>query len=250
MIVDTTKKYIVTPAKAYIFLQYTLSHLPLFSEQTDDNNDNSHFDNSNAMVRAVSETAANTEGVIGGVSGNTITVLWNASKKCRMHTLAGLSFAAQVCSRTERFMRVGVATGSLLHGNIGTQKNRFSTTAGLGVDAADAMADYASRLGVFCVFCDCLGEKRAVDISLEATVRLIDLWQAISGDKKLLRIYELDSKKLITKLGMWEEDELSETLRSRDQYDAIVSFCAAPEEEKLERLRVIAETHDDEVLRV
>eukprot|EP01061_Rhynchopus_euleeides_P001255 TRINITY_DN1089_c0_g1_i13.p1 TRINITY_DN1089_c0_g1~~TRINITY_DN1089_c0_g1_i13.p1 ORF type:complete len:1111 (+),score=376.23 TRINITY_DN1089_c0_g1_i13:313-3333(+) len=214
-----------------------------------DSMDSDVFDNCNTMVLVASDTATATEGVIGSVTGNTISVLWNASKKCRMHTIAGLSFAAQVQTRTQRVMRVGVATGSMLYGNVGTQKNRFATAFGTTFDAAEAVADLALGLHTFSMFADCMGGARsAVDVSAESCLRLIDLWYDVA-EKKPLRVYQLDCRLMRQKVGMWEDDDHQDVQRSRQQYTSITAFCNNPEDRTpLDELRKLADEKKDKSL--
>ena len=205
------------------------------------------------MVKASCDTAQSCGGVVVGLSGYTLTVLWNASKRCSGHTLAGLNFAAQLRQRASKAMRIGISSGSVLHGNVGTQKHRFSTVFGVTLDVASSVADLAHTLGSFCLFADCTPTGRALDSSVQGCCRLIDMWYA-TEEKQKIQVMQVDEKMLLQKIGVWEEDSTEGLQRSREQGTHIQRYCAKPgtveAQESLSTLAGLAAKNNDSLLRV
>ena len=213
------------------------------------------FDSCNIAVKASCEAAMSLGGVVVGLSGSSLNVSWNASKRCTGHTMAGLSFVAQLHQRTESIMRVGIATGAVQHGNFGTQKNRFATVFGVALESAAAVADLAYELGTYSLFADCTPGGKALDVSVKACCRLVDLWYSTS-DKLKIQVMKVDESAMLQRMGMWEEEDPDEAARAQKQGQAIRQFCsrfAADEHgarEYLMELSALAEKHDDELLKV
>ena len=160
------------------------------------------FDNCNIMVRAAVEAAHATDGVISNVTGCSLSVLWNASKRCLMHTTAALSFASEM-KKLQQIMQVGLATGTVLHGNVGTRTSRFATTFGVPLDAAEAMTEHAQRLGVYCLHADCSHDKRLqADVTVRSCLRLVDAWLDERRERPI-QIYEVHMSLLERAMQSW-----------------------------------------------
>ena len=158
------------------------------------------FEHCNLLVRVATEAATQTDGVIGTVTGMTITVTWNASQSCKMHVAAALSFASQIQRRAECISRMGVATGTMLHGNIGTHKQRFSTAFGRPLEAAEASANQAKLLGTFCVFSDLTNDLSAAKTAAIAPfLRIVDIWFDTDSHCRII-LYEALTTRLMTQL--------------------------------------------------
>eukprot|EP01061_Rhynchopus_euleeides_P001263 TRINITY_DN1089_c0_g1_i7.p1 TRINITY_DN1089_c0_g1~~TRINITY_DN1089_c0_g1_i7.p1 ORF type:complete len:521 (+),score=144.37 TRINITY_DN1089_c0_g1_i7:56-1564(+) len=168
----------------------------------DAEHDSDMFDNCNIMVRSALEAAHATDGVIGNVTGRTLTVVWNASKKCAMHSTAALMFVSEM-KKLEGIMQVGLATGTMLHGNVGTKTSRFATAFGTPLEAAEAMTDHASMFGVYCLYADCTIDRRLeADVAVHSCLRLVDAWKE-EGKDRLLNIYEVHVNSLTELLQGW-----------------------------------------------
>eukprot|EP01061_Rhynchopus_euleeides_P011561 TRINITY_DN2110_c0_g4_i1.p1 TRINITY_DN2110_c0_g4~~TRINITY_DN2110_c0_g4_i1.p1 ORF type:complete len:1118 (+),score=347.39 TRINITY_DN2110_c0_g4_i1:99-3452(+) len=160
------------------------------------------FDNCNIMVRSAVEAAHASDGVIGNVTGNTLTVVWNAAKKCTRHTTAAVTFAEELRKLTD-MLQVGLATGYMLHGNVGTKTSRFATTFGLPLETAEAMTDHARMFGVYCLYADCTSENRLQsEAALRTCVRLVDIWRDTKR-ARTARIYEVHLGHLANAMQMW-----------------------------------------------
>eukprot|EP01059_Diplonema_ambulator_P033697 TRINITY_DN7177_c1_g1_i1.p1 TRINITY_DN7177_c1_g1~~TRINITY_DN7177_c1_g1_i1.p1 ORF type:complete len:1065 (+),score=311.07 TRINITY_DN7177_c1_g1_i1:439-3195(+) len=155
------------------------------------------FDDCNAMVRAAVDSATQTDGVLGNVTGQTLTVFWNASKVCKLHTTSAMRFAAHLNVRAS-IMRVGIATGPLLYGNVGTQKRRFHTAFGSTLDAAHAAAGLCAHRHTFSILADLTPDCSAsASAAVSPFLRMIDIW---GEGHRNIQIYELLCAKLTKQL--------------------------------------------------
>ncbi|KAJ9452873.1 Adenylate cyclase [Diplonema papillatum] len=135
------------------------------------------FDKFNSLFRGAAEAAEQTEGVVGSVTGNCLQLNWNSSKPCRMHVTAALHFAAGLEERLSGFARLGVSSGNVMHGNVGSKSHRSHTILGKPLDAAFAMADLAQSLSTFAMVADCTPQLTMLSIPAVAhSVRLFDYW--------------------------------------------------------------------------
>ena len=158
------------------------------------------FENYNLMLRTAIEAASQTDGVLGGVTGRTLTVVWNASKSCKLHTTSALRFASQIQWRVGSIARVGISTGTLLHGNVGTNTQRFATAFGRPLEAAEAAADVALELGTFAVIADCTNDCKLISNSaISPFLRMADLWLDSETNKEIA-IYEVLCSALMKQL--------------------------------------------------
>eukprot|EP01061_Rhynchopus_euleeides_P001260 TRINITY_DN1089_c0_g1_i4.p1 TRINITY_DN1089_c0_g1~~TRINITY_DN1089_c0_g1_i4.p1 ORF type:complete len:1115 (+),score=368.31 TRINITY_DN1089_c0_g1_i4:313-3345(+) len=213
-----------------------------------DGRDSVLFDNCNIMVRSALEAAHATDGVIGNVTGRTLTVVWNASKKCAMHSTAALNFVSEM-KKLQGIMQVGLATGTMLHGNVGTKTSRFATAFGTPLEAAEAMTDHASMFGVYCLYADCTVDKRLqADVTVRSCLRLVDAWKE-EGKDRVLHIYEVHLRNLAQAMQGWggPDPEKSRLDTDLDMQTRAVE-AALQDPEGADALRSIVEEEGDEVL--
>ena len=213
----------------------------------------SMFDNCNIMVRAALEAAQSTDGVIGNVTGCTLTVVWNASKRCLMHTTAALTFVSEM-KKLQGIIQVGLATGTMMHGNVGTRTSRFATAFGAPLEAAEAMTDHAHRLGVYCLMADCTSDKRLqADQTLRSCLRLVDAW-CEEGRIEIISIFEVNLASLEKCLESWSlvgvPMHKSGAESSSIEYQSNVVQHALTSGDGVAKLReIVQEFPDDHVLR-
>eukprot|EP01059_Diplonema_ambulator_P002355 TRINITY_DN12013_c0_g1_i1.p1 TRINITY_DN12013_c0_g1~~TRINITY_DN12013_c0_g1_i1.p1 ORF type:complete len:1041 (+),score=333.58 TRINITY_DN12013_c0_g1_i1:72-3125(+) len=165
------------------------------------------FEACNTMVRAATEMAFTTDGTLGSVTGDTLTVLWNCGKPCTLHIMSALRFAADLDRRIGKsVMHVGVATGKLMHGNVGTRTTRFNTVFGLPLEIAEVALEYAMHLEAFCVVADASSHHLiAHDHTLKSFVRPVDVWQLKENREKISVYYfHLLSQVLNSILESWD----------------------------------------------
>ena len=150
----------------------------------------------NTVLWSVLSCAAQTDGTISYVSGEHIGVVWNTSKKVVQHTMAALHFADGLARRTNCQASIGIATGAGLHGNVGNNKNRYTTTAGMPMRAAGALASLAASLSTFCMVCEIHGTIPASMQNLtRVCFRLIDSWLD-ACERLRMRVYQIDTQAL------------------------------------------------------
>eukprot|EP01064_Diplonema_japonicum_P037092 TRINITY_DN8605_c0_g2_i1.p1 TRINITY_DN8605_c0_g2~~TRINITY_DN8605_c0_g2_i1.p1 ORF type:complete len:1046 (+),score=117.40 TRINITY_DN8605_c0_g2_i1:46-3138(+) len=198
------------------------------------------FDVCNGMVHAAIDAASRTDGIVGEVTGSTIIVIWNASKPCRLHTTSAMRFAAELVNRTSTIMTVGLATGPILFGNVGTHKRRFNSIFGRPVEAASTAAVLAATYDAFCLLVDCTTDSSVTRSSaVSPFVRLADVWLDTDA-AHYLTFYDLLSSKLREQLeeawGMPGYESSSETESHNEAFRAAVSG----DHEGVARLRLMS----------
>eukprot|EP01060_Flectonema_neradi_P026834 TRINITY_DN3625_c0_g1_i3.p1 TRINITY_DN3625_c0_g1~~TRINITY_DN3625_c0_g1_i3.p1 ORF type:complete len:1090 (+),score=205.05 TRINITY_DN3625_c0_g1_i3:481-3270(+) len=202
------------------------------------------FENYNLLLRLAIDAAVQTDGVLGGVTDRTLTVVWNASKPCRLHTTAALRFTSQIEWRAGAISRVGIATGNLFHGNVGTSTQRFATTVGLPLEAAQAAADAAYSLGTFAVLADC-SESCGVlsNTAVAPFLRMADSWMD-SESNQIIPIYQVLCSVLMKQLedgwGIVGGDSASAT----EAHNKAFKDVLAGEGGQLEKMRLQAADGD------
>ena len=155
------------------------------------------FENCNLLVRVSIESASQTDGVVSTVSGDRIVVAWNGSKPCKMHTAASLRFASQLQRRADSISRIGIATGDMLHGNVGTHKQRFNTIFGRPLRIAEASVEEAFSLNTFSIFADCTQQNRASHSDAIAPfLRITDIWLDTFNQREIVLFQVLTSQLL------------------------------------------------------
>lgn len=101
---------------------------------------------------------------------------WNVLAPCAAHSARAASAAAMVAAALPG-AALGLASGALLHGNVGSSRQRFHTTLGLVMQNADALAGTAAAWGVPCLACY-LADPPAV---LLPFLRPVDTWGLLHG---------------------------------------------------------------------
>ena len=214
--------------------------------------DASRFDDINAIVRLVSEAANSSDGVVGALCGNTMTVSWGLSKQCAAPGMAVLTFLTKAYARTHHLMTVGVGMGSILHGNVGTV-NRFATVAGFTLDAAFAVASHCVGVDVFCLIADTAphGSLHMVMRDFQHCVRLVDSWHETTADKKV-HIYDILLRDLNEAMSCpTDAPDNSVAIRVTALMRSFLGNNVQVRAQALKELQEIAERQDnDKVLRI
>ena len=209
------------------------------------------FDNYNLMLRLASDAATQTDGVLRGVTDRTLTVVWNGSKSCRLHTTAALRFASQIEWRAGAITRIGIATGTLLHGNIGTSTQRFATTIGLPLEAAQAAADVAHQLGAYAVLADCTeGCKLLSNSAISPFLRMADSWIESESNKEIM-IYQVLCSSLMKQLEDGWGIVADGSATAAEAHNKAFKSVLAGDRDQLEKMKLqISMKGDDCVLSV
>eukprot|EP01059_Diplonema_ambulator_P027853 TRINITY_DN46524_c0_g1_i1.p1 TRINITY_DN46524_c0_g1~~TRINITY_DN46524_c0_g1_i1.p1 ORF type:complete len:380 (+),score=95.45 TRINITY_DN46524_c0_g1_i1:95-1141(+) len=172
--------------------------------------DDKVFDSCNLMIRCVSEVASQTDGTVGSLHADSMVVSWNTAKNTRQHVAAAMRFVSELKRRAESVLRVGIATGKVLHGNVGTKNQRYHNIFGPTVKAAEACSALTRSFSCFALVADCsedgcLGGNPCVS----AFIRIVDVWWDMCS-KQAVRIYQIDAGKFLAEFdnswGMATED--------------------------------------------
>ena len=242
---------IAMKSSAFLASSYPFSSSTPPLPQKDSRGDQQLFDNCNIMVRSAVEAAHASDGVVGNVTGRTLTVVWNATKKCLRHSTTAATFAEEL-RKLKDFLQVGLATGQMLHGNVGSKTNRFATTFGMPLEAAEAMTDHARMFGVYCLYADCTTENRLQhDASLRTCIRLVDVWKDTQR-LRTARIYEVHLTQLATAMQMWMGASEAEASNAPDleHHTTVVNAAMNGEAGWSELRRLVEQSPEDNVLQV
>eukprot|EP01059_Diplonema_ambulator_P009316 TRINITY_DN1915_c0_g2_i3.p1 TRINITY_DN1915_c0_g2~~TRINITY_DN1915_c0_g2_i3.p1 ORF type:complete len:1034 (+),score=111.96 TRINITY_DN1915_c0_g2_i3:36-3104(+) len=166
------------------------------------------FENANLMIRAAVESAYSTDGSVGSLTGDSLNVYWNCggSKNVTLHLTHGLRFSADLERRVGLgAMTVGVGTGKVQYGNVGTRKSRFQAVFGLPVELAGVSAELAENLCAFCVVSDSTAKGiTTTDPTLNGFMRIVDRWRLVPPHDLTVTFYHLLSDCLSTFLHAWD----------------------------------------------
>ena len=97
------------------------------------------------------------EGRVVSVYGSSLLVSWNAAYKCENHVENALRFGAHV----DATCTVGLSTGKVLYGRVGTRTQRFLTVAGYAVTASELLCRLAKEVSRRCCFASCIDSNTA-----------------------------------------------------------------------------------------
>ena len=169
------------------------------------------FDDFNHVVRSASESALSLEGQVH-LSASSVTVFWNTVARTKQHLTAALRFAEYLETRTDG-ITLGISTGTLSHGNVGTLKQRYTTSFGVPVLAAEAAAEYAEESSFFACFADATHEGNALERNNAERVSdclfLCDVW-FFQRSSLRLDVYQMNCSVLTSLLKGWGHGNDSE----------------------------------------
>eukprot|EP01064_Diplonema_japonicum_P001111 TRINITY_DN10710_c0_g1_i4.p1 TRINITY_DN10710_c0_g1~~TRINITY_DN10710_c0_g1_i4.p1 ORF type:complete len:624 (+),score=127.78 TRINITY_DN10710_c0_g1_i4:1-1872(+) len=151
-----------------------------------------------------------TDGVVTALCSSTVLVGWNTSKQCLMHVAQSAKFALYVHRAVKNSgwagqVTVGLCGGRVLHGMMGSTKQRFMTTIGGCVEVSRALANAAKTFETLCLLTGTgtgsamacrRGSSTVHDNSLQAHVRPIDTWDGVT-------IYQLNLETFALVQGVW-----------------------------------------------
>ncbi|KAJ9466538.1 Adenylate cyclase [Diplonema papillatum] len=211
-----------------------------------DQKDGKFFEACNQVIRCGGDAATLTDGAVLILCGNNLLLAWNTAKTCRMHATAALQFAAELRRLCRpAIVNVGVATGLVHYGNVGTVSKRFSTVAGRTVTVAMLASELCSRYRTFSLVGDFTTTNNlTTKANVSALVRMVDVWKDIVTGKKVL-LYQLVTSKLKQLESIWEALDDTDNLR----HDALLRESLAGNTDALEKLRLSA-ADDDKVMKL
>eukprot|EP01059_Diplonema_ambulator_P004240 TRINITY_DN13932_c0_g2_i1.p1 TRINITY_DN13932_c0_g2~~TRINITY_DN13932_c0_g2_i1.p1 ORF type:complete len:991 (+),score=167.23 TRINITY_DN13932_c0_g2_i1:70-3042(+) len=156
------------------------------------------FDHLTTVSYIVEEAVERCKGAIVQISGVRFDVAWNAGKKCTGHPLQAVLFAANIHKEfgSKQIVRVGVSTGQVLHGRVGSDNKRFKIVVGTAMNMAVGLCGLCSRVGAKLLISEVHGIPCAVhDPSLSASFRLILILRQ-SNLEEFINIHEANTRAL------------------------------------------------------
>ena len=197
--------------KTELYLQKSVGTVVVCRLTTGDGTGASLFDDFNLVVRSAAESALSLDGQVC-VASSSVTVFWNTAKKCKQHLTAALRFAEYLETRLDG-VTLGISTGTLSHGNVGTLKQRYTTSFGVPVLAAEAAAEYAEESSFFACFADATHEGRSLERNNAERVSeclfLCDVW-FFQRSSLRLDVYQMNCSVLTSLLKGWGRGSDSE----------------------------------------
>eukprot|EP01062_Namystynia_karyoxenos_P025773 TRINITY_DN2020_c0_g1_i1.p1 TRINITY_DN2020_c0_g1~~TRINITY_DN2020_c0_g1_i1.p1 ORF type:complete len:1294 (+),score=268.65 TRINITY_DN2020_c0_g1_i1:96-3884(+) len=143
-----------------------------------------HF--AEALIVALSRT----QGAVGTLQGGTAQATWNVASPCATHERSSLQFAALVTGGHVDGVSIGLCSGGVCFGNVGTFRQRFFTSAGVVPVSAEAAAHAAAGLGCACLAC----YLPRTPVGLLNLMRPVDMWctEPGSGERSVIVVEEPD----------------------------------------------------------
>eukprot|EP01065_Artemidia_motanka_P040524 TRINITY_DN5098_c0_g2_i3.p1 TRINITY_DN5098_c0_g2~~TRINITY_DN5098_c0_g2_i3.p1 ORF type:complete len:1229 (+),score=338.54 TRINITY_DN5098_c0_g2_i3:383-4069(+) len=168
-------------------------------------------------------TALRCQGHINFVAGERISVTWNLVSPSGEHVSQALVFAS-LLTRAVRTAAIGVSSGTLLHGNVGTQRHRFNTVGGFPVHCADAAVGFAADQNVQCIAC----YKSQTPPSLVDVLRPVDTWGHCTAHSEVtaVNVECPDMQKCRSTLGRGRQVGFSEDSGMETDQDDFSSYRA------------------------
>ena len=164
------------------------------------------YDDFNLIVRCAAEAAISFDGQIAAVVASEVLITFNTSKRCRQHVTSALRLAEYLETRTQSIMRLGIATGDFLHGNVGTSKQRYTTSLGTPLIVAEAAAEYAEEAGFYALFADATRESNALERNdtqhVAECLFLADKW-FYTKESRTVAVYQVSTEGLKALMSVW-----------------------------------------------
>eukprot|EP00659_Diplonema_papillatum_P013167 gene13167-20329_t len=205
-----------------------------------DTTESKSFEACNQVIRCSADAALLTDGTMLGLCGNNVILAWNTMKTCRLHATAALQFATELQRRCRNgIVRVGVVTGSMHYGNVGTISKRFSTVMGVPVTVASLAADLCTRFKTFCLVADMTQHNDLTTrANVSALLRLVDIWIDSAASARRVFLYELLTHKLKDIESLWEALDDTENM----QHNTLFKEAMAGSEPAVRKLKKMSET--------
>eukprot|EP01062_Namystynia_karyoxenos_P004186 TRINITY_DN11480_c0_g1_i1.p1 TRINITY_DN11480_c0_g1~~TRINITY_DN11480_c0_g1_i1.p1 ORF type:complete len:1208 (+),score=117.27 TRINITY_DN11480_c0_g1_i1:110-3733(+) len=126
-----------------------------------------------------SVSAARTQGKVIAVIGVWAYVHWTVANRCPAHQNQAALFATYLTTAAPH-VRIGLGSGDLYVGNVGTARQRFSTHAGLPVHIAVALCREAADFGARCLFASFPDAAEPEGAMGGRGLRPVDVWRLVA----------------------------------------------------------------------
>eukprot|EP01059_Diplonema_ambulator_P008444 TRINITY_DN18079_c0_g1_i1.p2 TRINITY_DN18079_c0_g1~~TRINITY_DN18079_c0_g1_i1.p2 ORF type:complete len:210 (+),score=59.32 TRINITY_DN18079_c0_g1_i1:76-630(+) len=105
------------------------------------------FELSDALTQALL-VSDRTGGVVQGVQGSALLVVWNATRRCDGYVRASMQFVAALCVQMRGVYVLGASNGKMLHGSVsGGLRQRFVTAIGSCIGLCSRLVHAAEEGG-------------------------------------------------------------------------------------------------------
>ena len=151
-------------------------------------------DDASSIINTTLSKAINcierSEGSIVSVIATTMTIGWNTVKQCVSHYEGALRFTSLMDSvfNISEQVAIGISSGSIQCGNVGSQDQRFVTVFGPCVSMCGLLCQASQDIGAFALCCN-------VPTSFPL-LRPVGTWNNVMGDSGRITIYEIRLEKL------------------------------------------------------
>ena len=140
------------------------------------------------ILSTIEEATERTLGSVLHAQGSRAAIVWNCGVKSTGHAFQSLRFAARTYYEFDGLCKssFGIATGNLLHGNIGGVRRRFHVVVGGTPRLASILGNFALRAEAGILFTDTAEYPSAFrDPSLAPFCRVIWLLEASESDQRI-----------------------------------------------------------------
>ena len=171
----------------------------------------------NEIISCVLESLQRTEGTVVTVLSTSVIASWNVSKKCQGHRVHSVLFAGllyrDISSKIEERrchsiwtdrVCLSLITGSVLHGNVGNNRQKFVVVIGACAEAAHVVSETAAEVfSCFVLHMALPGHKPiSQDPSMVTMCRPVDKWSIMENNKFVpVVLHQLREDRLIDGVG-------------------------------------------------
>ncbi|KAJ9470023.1 putative ammonium transporter 1 member 5 [Diplonema papillatum] len=157
-----------------------------------------------------------TDGTVIALIGMSLACGWNTTKKTPLHLdnalrFVGMLYTAQARlnegDTTSRRFYVGITTGTVLVGNVGTQSQRFVSVIGPSVKLSGCLAFTARDIDIFCLCATLIADDQPFQ-TIRRHMRPVDRWY-FAGKAASVTVYEVraDSMKQLFVTDDTDDDD-------------------------------------------
>eukprot|EP01060_Flectonema_neradi_P026637 TRINITY_DN357_c0_g2_i11.p1 TRINITY_DN357_c0_g2~~TRINITY_DN357_c0_g2_i11.p1 ORF type:complete len:1133 (+),score=232.47 TRINITY_DN357_c0_g2_i11:2956-6354(+) len=207
------------------------------------------------------ENIAKSEGVTQSVMGSMMLIMWGMSNKRQQHVIQSTRFAVAVhragwgqvgpFESWGGMLKIGLSTGRIVHGKVGTETQRNLMSIGAPVETAIAAVTFAQDIGAMLVNGSVPGHLGIADDPTSANhIRLVDIWNIGDGDTVLL--HELNCITMTNSRNSWgfntdaPIDGTWGTAFNKIVYEALLGDAPSAEKAKsiLEKVKSVRKCED------
>ena len=151
----------------------------------------------NAVICATLVSSERTEGSVLSLHSNSILIGWNTGNRCSSHQQAalrfiGLSLKTLEGNESNITGNIGIATGNVLYGKVGTRDQKFVTVIGECVEIAEEVVQISSDIGAFASATSLPGHRSvATDPGYKNIIRPVATLAVPRNEHEQVYVYQL-----------------------------------------------------------